>query len=457
MTRPETQGELLAALADFGSSLSARSLPPSVVAHAPYVMLDVVGTILGGSTRSEVAALASTCHSVPDATILRPGLPRTVHELATVVNGTAAVWLELDPGHARYRTHAPAHVLPAALATAEHLGVAGEDLIAAFVIGCEIAYRVGGALRPRPEVNAHGTWPIIGAAAAVARLHGLDSRTFARALGLSCHLALAAAFRASVDGATVRNAFVGVSGELAIRAVWLAKAGFTPLDAPAVEIFGRILGTSFEADRAAEGLGRRFEFTNDFVKFYACCHHLYGAIEAVGEISEGEQLIPEDINEISVSTYRHAAQFATPAPSNELAAKFSLPFAVAARIVRGNVGPDAFTHSALKDGRLRALATRVRVREDPALTAMYPQIQQANVEVLMKNGRRVSATGFGHKGDGDLSPTSLRARIEKFDGLAGAALPAAATTLLRSRILEASSVGNVAHMFDDVRDVALRA
>ncbi len=458
---PSGEGVLAALerVADFGCSLSVTSIPSGVAAHAPYVVLDTIGTVLGGSTRREPTSLADIVATteVGDASVLRHGLPRVRPAIAALLNGTAAVWLELDPGHSQYRTHAAAHVLPAALATAEHLGASGGDFIAAFIAGCEIAYRVGGAIRPLPEVNAHGTWPVVGAAAAVARLYELDGRTFARALGLACHVALAATFRASPGGATVRNAFVGLGSELAMHAVWLARSGFTPLDAAPDEVFGKILGTDFDPTVLTAGLGEEYEFVRDFVKFYACCHHLYGALEGANEILQRQSLVAEEIGEILVRTYRHAARFDQTRPANELAAKFSLPYALAVRIVRGDAGPSAFVGEALQDSRVLALAARVKVLEDPAMTSAYPRLQQANVEIRTTRGERYAATGFGHPVGAEASEPSLTARLAKFEALAQSALPAPAVSVLRDRVIEMRSARRVAEMLDDVRQAAATA
>lgn len=440
-------------LADFGSSFPSSALPAPVVAHAPWVILDTVGAILAGSVASESSVLAKTVVGAEhgDATVLRAGLPRAAPHMAAMLNGTSAVWLELDPGHRHYRTHAPAHVLPATLATAEHIHASGEDLLAAFVVGCEIAYRVGGATRPRPEVNAHGTWAIVGAAAAVARLHRLETGTFARALRLASHLALATTFRASVDGVTVRNAFVGIAGELAMQAVWLASAGFTALDDAPAEVFGKLLGTDFSAAVLTARLGRDFEFLRDFAKVHACCHHLYAAIEALNDILRAHAIIADEIDEIVVSTYALAARFAASAPRTALAAKFSLPYVLAARITRGDVGPDhAFSLAALQDPALRALARRVVVTEDPAFSAAYPDDRPARVEVRMIGGHRHTATCTGPQGD-YRSPLSADVRAAKFEGLASRVLTAASVEVLREGILRLRTLRDVAQLLDDVR------
>jgi 2-methylcitrate dehydratase PrpD len=77
-------------------------------------------------------------------------------------------------------------------------------------------------------------------------------------------------------------------------------------------------------------------------------------------------------------------------PVGALGAKFSIPYTLAARLVLGewdDCGVEAFREPALSDPRVRALARRVEVVEDPALTALTPHARPARVEVRLADGR----------------------------------------------------------------------
>ncbi len=60
-----------------------------------------------------------------------------------------------------------------------------------------------------------------------------------------------------------------------------------------------------------------------------------------------------------------------------LAGKFSVPFAVATRLVSGSSRVENFTWDALRDSRCQALAKRVFIVEDKAMTAKAPQFRPA--------------------------------------------------------------------------------
>ena len=102
----------------------------------------------------------------------------------------------------------------------------------------------------------------------------------------------------------------------------------------------------------------------------------------------GGSIEPEEIETIGVDTYVWAAQLDHPEPASMLAAKFSMPFSIATRIVNGNTSLDSFRDKAREDIRTRALARRIVVNEDLALTARLPGERPARVTITLRDGRR---------------------------------------------------------------------
>lgn len=100
-----------------------------------------------------------------------------------------------------------------------------------------------------------------------------------------------------------------------------------------------------------------------------------------------------------------------------LAAKFSIPFAVATYIIHGHAGVDAFTDKTVADERVRSLAQRITVAENPALTAMLPQKRPARVIMHLQDGRKVEQTVYSSQGGFD-NPYPVNMLLEKFESLA---------------------------------------
>jgi 2-methylcitrate dehydratase PrpD len=131
----------------------------------------------------------------------------------------------------------------------------------------------------------------------------------------------------------------------------------------------------------------------------------------------GKPLQPDAIRAIRVETYVWAAQLDHPAPDNMLAAKFSLPFALATTIVNGAATLDAFRDAARADETTRALARRVEVQEDPSLTAMLPGLRPARVTVTLTSGESLVAEVRTNRGDTE-DPYSADDVIAKFREIA---------------------------------------
>jgi 2-methylcitrate dehydratase PrpD len=382
---------VLAALARFVAATPESAIPAAVRDHAALVLADSVGAILGGSREPEVRRLhALADRAAGPATVLRAGFPRAEPWWAIVANGLAGTTLELDEGSRFARGHPGIHVLPAALAEAERLERSGAALLTALIVGYDVGARLGGAAPVRPGMHMHGVHGAVGAAAAVARLRQLDEAATARALGVAAGLTLGTSWRTALGGATVRNAYAGVAGANGWLAVDLAVAGITPLPDMLEEIFGRITGDGLDAAAVLDRLGERFEIARNYFKRQACCRYNHPAVDAVEEILSATAVGADEIASIRVATAARGATMSDRDPTGALGAKFSIPYTLAARLVLGSwqdCGVSAFQEPALSDARVRALARRVEVVEDPALTALTPAARPARVEIRLRDGR----------------------------------------------------------------------
>jgi 2-methylcitrate dehydratase PrpD len=412
----------LDALAAFAAGLSHDRLPPAVRERARLVLADSVGAALAGMRAPEVRALADhAARAGPGpATLIGHGA-RVAPDLACLVHGTAGVTLELDEGHAHARGHAAVHAVWPALALGEAAGAPGRDVLAAMVAGYEVAARVGVACRLRPAVHPFGAWGVLGAAAVAAWFRRLDARATREALELAASYAITPSFRTATQGATVRNTYPGVVNRLGLLAVELQGLGFRGERGGVRTAFGEILGEAFLPEALADGLGERWEILRGYFKVHSACRYTHAAVDALLELCAEQEVRAAAVARVEVATYDAAARLADPCPETPLAARFSVPYVVAATLVRRSAGPEAFEAGALRDPEIRRLAGVVEVVEDPALTAMTPARRPARVTLVLADGRRLTRTVVGSRGDPDrpLGPADV---ARKFAELAGPTL-----------------------------------
>ncbi|MCS7003019.1 MAG: MmgE/PrpD family protein, partial [Dehalococcoidia bacterium] len=227
----------------------------------------------------------------------------------------------------------------------------------------------------------------LGAVAAVGRLVGASPEEIRAAMDLASTLTLVTSWQTAFVGATVRNLYAGVGAELATRAIDLVRAGFSGEPDGVGVVFGGILTPSINRRRVVIALGDRWEFARSYVKPYAFARFGHAAIDALRAIREAVPFAADDIAAIDIATGALGARMRDPRPTTELGARFSLPWAVGAWVVRGACGPDEFGEEALADSTIASVAARVTVREDAEWEALNPQWRGATVRVTLRDGR----------------------------------------------------------------------
>ena len=428
-------GEAIERLAHFIAATPWDAIPKSVREHAKLVLLDTVGVILAGSVQPEVAAARGRLTSTGGhgATIYAPGAPTSDPRTAALLNGLAGRSIELCEGHRYVSCQGAVQALPTALTCAEWLQRSGRETLAGLIFGYEVAARLGTGLTARPLAHQNGQAPLLGAVAAGARVRGLNGEQTSVALRLGAILMLTPGYPNAVAGATSLNVAGGMSGFAGILAPELALAGFTAQANAIEEAFGELVGDGFHPEAVTEELGRRWEITRNYFRLRACCNPIYSALDALEDILTDHKPRPEHIARIDVETYRFAANMREPEPSNYFAAKYSLPHAAAALILRGSAGYHAFTEEAVRDPAITALRRRVTVSEDPALNASVPRLKPARVTVTLTDGRQLTRLRESARGDFQEPYRDDEIRA-KFRELAGVVLSPAAVTRVEELI-----------------------
>ncbi|MBI2205419.1 MAG: MmgE/PrpD family protein [Candidatus Rokubacteria bacterium] len=419
-----TSTDYLDRLARLVAGTRCADLRESTVAAAKAVTLDTLGAILAGSRlpqNAKLAALAAARSGTKSAALIGHA-ERAEPMFAALANTTAGVSLEMDEGNRWGGGHPAIHVLPAALAVAEELAAAGPQFLEALVAGYEVVTRIGGATRLRPNVHAHGTWGTLGAAAAVARLERLDAAAVRAAVNLAGSMSPANTWTPCFEGATIRDVYAGRAGLQGILAVHLLGCGFTAVrDAPG-DVYGTILADEFDPSAAVEGLPLdglpdTFRIERNYFKFHACCLYNHPALDAVGALVREHRLTPDAVARVAVTSIPFVERMADPEPPAMLAAKFSVPYAVAAAIVLGRTDVTAFVDDARTDARVRDLARRVDVRGDASMALRASDRPTARVAVTLRDGRTLERETRVIHGDA-ANPPAREELIEKFACLA---------------------------------------
>lgn len=441
----------------YAASFSLADVPEPIRTRARLVLLDTVGVCIRGA---DTAHVARTPAQLAAFGVAQPGSgqstvfaarDRRLPVAAALVNAAGGTTLELDEGNQR-SGHMGIHVVPPALAYAEHVGASGRELLAATVLAYEASARVGALVRPlRSGLHPHGAWAPVGAAVATGRLLGFDADAYAEAVRLAVNPLIVGHWAAATDGATGRDFYTGLACVHGIAAAALAAAGVTGVrDAIRRCLLPTAAGRDVDEATVAgtvATLGEDYFLDRSYFKMHAACRYTHAPIEALAALREGRDIRPDDIERITVRTFELGTRLAGTRPANSLAAKFSTPFALATSLVTGSTGVSAFAEDRVHDDRIRALADRVEVVADPAFERHAAEgTWGASVEVELADGTTIERTVPNARGvDDPYTPPEV---IAKFDRLVGDVEPASTVDRLRDGLLDVEGVPDVRALLD---------
>jgi len=394
-------GQQIEGLAQFVARTRWEDIPGPVQQHAKLIFLDTLGVILAGSERPEVqqlrGRLAPTAGS--GATVLARGGPAQDPRTAALLNGIAGRAIELCEGLRLVTGQAAMQILPGVLAVGEQARSTGREMITALILGYDVAARLGMAFTPRPLAHQNGQAMLLAAAAAGARLRGLEAAGVSLSMRIATTLMLTPSYTNAVAGATALNVAGGMSGYACALAPELALAGFEAQENAIEEALANLVGDGFRPENLLDELGARWEITRNYFRLYACCNPIHPALDCLHEVLATLRPQPDDIERMDFATYRFAAAMRNPDPPNYFASKYSLPHAAAVMVVKGNAGYGALDDAALRDPVIASLRHRVHVTEDPAMSAVAPRLRPARVTVTLKDGRHGTHGCESHRGD----------------------------------------------------------
>lgn len=412
-------------------SLRHEDLPEEALARTRLVLLDSVGAIIAGRAEPEVAGTAKRLAKASGA---GRKLPSPL--MAAFLDGMGGTTLEIDEGNQYARGHPAIHVVPAVLAMGRLRKVTGREAVVATVLGYEIGARIGIASKLKVTMHPHGVWGTVGAALACARLDKAKTTEIVQAVNIAANFGLTTSRRTMLEGASVRNTYAGFSNMLGLMAWQMAKAGVTGERDGVGSVYDGIAADGFNAREMTAELGTRWEIARNYFKRHAACRYTHGALDALHVILGriGRPVSLAEVKAIRVETYVWAAQLDHPEPPSMLAAKFSLPFALATTIAHGAATLDAFRDAARADAAIRALAARVTVDEDPALTARLPGLRPARVTLTLADGASFTHEVLTNRGDTE-DPYSAAEVIDKFREVVTPAIGRERATAIENAIL----------------------
>lgn len=415
------------ALGRFVADSDWRDIPEGLRHEAKRSILNHVGCALGTTGDPAVQAALRVMRAVggaPAATVF--GQATRLDAMgAAFVNAVASNLLDYDDTHLETVIHPAAPVAPPLFALAEQRGLSGAAVLHAFLLGGEVACRIGKAVSPGHYARGWhitSTCGAFGAAAGCARLLGLSADQVAHAIGIAS--SEAAGTVENLPNAA-KNVSVGNAARHGILAALFAAEGFDAAPAAIEGPLGWARATGDVADLGAitEKLGTHWEIGRNTYKPYPAGIVFHAVIDACLELRARLDLPPDAIAAVTVAGDALLLARGDRVVRNARDSRVSIHHSAALGLVRGRAGVAEFEPPAVEDTALAAFRTRVTV----ALDTTLPR-GAARVTVRLRDGREEQATVLAPRGSEakPLSNADLEAKFRENAALGGCADHAAA-------------------------------
>jgi 2-methylcitrate dehydratase PrpD len=400
-------------------------MPSEMIEKAKMCILDGIGCGLYGlkfPATKLVLELAKEWTGRPEASIMGTGI-KAPSAMAARVNGVAVHVADFDDTSAQLRGHPTAVVLPSALALCERTLKTGRDLLLAYIVGVEVGGKLGQAMGwSHYGAGWHGTGTIgtIAAASASAKALGLNKAKTAVALAIAA--SGACGIRENF-GTMVKSLHAGQASSAGVFAALLAEKGYdsSPTAFEGKSGFWHVYSGEHDINSWADELRGASALMGVMAKRYPSCAATHPALDALEDLMAAHPFAWEEVDEITCAIApMNLSVLMYPRPVNGLEAKFSLPYCVAAFLVRGKLVLSDFEQRALGDPRVKQLMEKVKVVPEETMGALIRTkdlIAPTKVHVRLPNGT-IAKTVEEAKG-GRSSPLPRTAIVDKFRTCAG--------------------------------------
>jgi 2-methylcitrate dehydratase PrpD len=405
-------------VADFIVRTAPGDLPSQVIDLGKKSILDGLGLALSGSVAKSGELvrrhLADLALGAGPSTVIGSNL-RVAPRFAAFANGVGIHADDYDDTQLAVAsdrvygllTHPTAPALPAALAVGEMVGASGGATMLAYHLGVEIECKIAEAINPRhyqSGFHATATCGTFAAAAAAAKLMGLDAETTTRALSVAG--SQSAGLRENF-GTMTKPFHAGRSSESGVAAAQFASYGWTATDKilEAPRGFFQAAGGGFDEAAIVGKLGAPWTFAEPGVSIKP---HPSGSLTHPG-MTEMLRLIREhriraaDVKRVRVGTNSNMPNaLIHHRPTNELQAKFSMEFCMAILLLEGRAGLNEFTDEVVLRPDVQELLQKVDFGvDDEAERAGYHKMTTI-IDIELADGRRIAGRADFGKG----SPTN---------------------------------------------------
>ena len=396
-------------LGNFVTKVRPADLPAQAMDHAAMLIASTLASAAMGSGLQSAAIVRDMAQSLGGSARasvwFKVGAKLPV-VAAAQVNAVMSDAAASDDSDLRTIVHCGTPLVATALAAAEHHGGTGEDVLAAIVVGYELAGRIIDGMPGFRERGFHGSnAAIFAATGAAARLLHLDAEQTTHAIALTA--TSTGGLAKAADTSTAREWHAGIATSNGVQAVRAAQRGYKAeervleMKLGYFEAYGGVNGEEAGA-RAVRDLGLSWDIVTDMaVKLVPGGHPYHALAEAAANAARDGKVSPDDIESITISRPGMAALHGPLHPKDLIDMAHSPAYFTAAGAADKEFGWAHAGPAKIADPVIHRLIDKVRVGSPPAADAARYR-QGATVTIATRDRRSFTSTVYMPKGSGAL-------------------------------------------------------
>jgi 2-methylcitrate dehydratase len=384
-------------LACYAHGLSYDDLDPATIERVKTHLIDTIGCAIGAFDERPVRICRELAVSVPGPAGIIGTDRSTTADLAAFANGAAARFLDFNDTYVgRFAVH-PSDNIAACLAVAQAQGASVRELIIAIVIAYEVNCRLADAL----DISKRGWDPPVFSLPAVAlaagRLMKLEPEQLTHAvnLALNDHIPLGQTRVGALSD--WKGIAVAEAARNGVFAAMLARAGLTGPSPIFEGRFGFLQLVSGPGSVDVEAFGRRsvpFRIHQCSLKPYPAVIYtqtaIVAAIEVAKEVGSLDRIAAIEIATTQRGYERTGSELEKWSPATRETADHSLPYITARAMFDGDISNESFAREKFRDPVVLAFMQKIKVSEDPALTARGGGAVPTRITAVLSDGQRLT-------------------------------------------------------------------
>jgi 2-methylcitrate dehydratase len=399
-------------LAGYALNLRYEDIDPATIERIKIHLIDSLGCGIGALSEPAVKICREIALPVAGMSTIIGTNHRTTPDLAAFANGAAIRSLDFNDTYIGSKPDSAAHPsdnIAPCLAVAEAERASAQELITAIAIAYEVNCRLIDSL----DTIARG-WdpPVLGlpaVALAAGRLMKLTQEQLVHAVGLAINDHIPLGLTRAGNLSEWKGVAVAEAGRNAVFAVRLARAGLTgpaPIFEGKFGMYQQITGMADIDVASFGGRGEPFRIHRCLLKPYPAVIYtqtaIVAAIEVAREVGSLDQITAIDIATSRGGYERTGSEPEKWDPRTRETADHSLPYITARAMFDGDVTHDSFSEHKFRDPAVLAFMQKIKVSEDPVLTARTGGAVPTRMTATLSGGTRITrevdyAPGFAAK------------------------------------------------------------